>query len=1631
MDFKYKLLLFVTGALFYFHSDVTSAKPKKKVPEKAQEIPESEEALELPDLNNILNSTLFPQDACTYQSIGEVGGMSSIIGEMQTSVKGIKNHCTPKKFFKFVCDGKRHGLRQRRASLEYQALEAGIIIEKMNPRLKEKAKDQLALFLAQDQVPHNKTFGDFLRTDPLTYDDYKDALSKTSEVEREKKLYEALQSEQYVEPVRATLNSLKQNFMDALEQQKTLTLLSLPAHDLQSSQNVNLIFDAFDRMKEAVEKIEIDENLAKSVCVKDQRNAIAIRRPDGSTKIVVCPATIISGNIGEIAGTLAQAMASSIDSCAMDTMTVGTPEFSLSQVFEPLRTCLGSEISQNQGNRSLNVLPNIQGVPTPGKAVTNDPQYLAAIQASKSGKGYFEMLSVAKPHCPKPLSSEETRRMQVESRSGEIKDRSTTKGVNQRDQSNAAVARFFANKALAEYLKEHQQSKVDYIREAFAPYCDQIYHARGMYPKAEQLLNNIVSVDPDLRAAMGCNVNLKRAHAATVKTAKALIQQRKKNPKSTALTSRTSCDAYVPLGFADYFKKMEGPPAIQMSFQNNENAESISEKYELKADKKPEKESSKASAEPIEKDSSRGLKSKKSNKGFLEGKKNSNDSTRLHSAHYEEVEEALDSVREECMHTISALSEAQEQSLVQSACLQTKASRIDLPFFQNARPVKTASGSVLQVHCQARCLCDASRCFFPEPTYLGQTEPVISSQLTQKNIQQDLKYYLYANEPVDRYSLAAKECFKKLPSQMERTVAQQCEASRKSIVRFSGPQVSMIGETSQALLEMDCTFECSCSDRNDCRAQPVVKSNAQPQAVDLNAPEVQARIARGEYMYLSSSTQGIPHFMNEQMVSKISHQSEAGFQAERPPYDHQSYSDQSQGSAASAIKLVHAEIDSDLPEEFAHRNQVKLNTEEAAIRECRKVLGKPVQDQEALMYDYYCANKNRGEVAKEFLIEKQNAMSSGPQKAYRMSYVCSYVCDPKQKMVVQYAGQKFLPPSKPIDLSTPEAQEYARAADWKLYSDRADSVCNSLVQDPRNRDTVHLSVKSSCEASGNQGKTIIQEDAIRALDFKADLSNAYLRFSCEYHCVCQSPYLCNSAKAIPLRPENLEFTLQDYDAYSSKNQTMSNSPQQQRPKWEDSHAKRDVEAVQSTDFGNAYQELSVKAIKSLTDPEKAFEFCMAYKGFEISSQMQSDFENSCMRSGGQRTGETRKFRSQELFSLKDGLGQNREFRCVMNCQCGRSLNLCTIVEDPKHAVAWETQSEVDNILSSIPVAMVSMKKSAVKPMLSKQQIEIVSQFCSNGEKNKILYQELSHEDQKACEDSGNFSDGKNERKLKSKQTYQMNFDGTSDQALKYYCFLNASCKNKKIKIKSSGFTPAAAEDAKIVASPAVKPSSSSPPNQPAPTAVNPGKSENKTGKINLSQDQMQTIINYCQAGNGVLYEALSSADQDGCSNSGTFEDETNEKVLKSKKLYQWKFADRDVFVNYYCLVKAKCEDKKIKMKVYGARPILNDSAKPEDKKKGSVKKVEPTRKQMKELENICENAEKNKIIFEDIPKQDVDSCLNSGGFSHGNKTIEIKSHLRQKNFSGKRGEEINYFCLLELSCKNKKIKSQSSGFRVR
>lgn len=777
---------------------------------------------------------MYAPDACSAETINEFGVRRNEPGTINGG-----DACGGGNFYNFVCENTKTNSRilnrRKVADFNYEVYEAMGVIENM-PDGPDKAivKEALAEFQAKGVKGYDgNRFAAFLvsqKKSMSAVSAYTETLTKKSK-ESHESMYKLMKKPGGpIAKARDVFESIQnQMITSVLEKQENATIKALYSKSPKDDYQIEFVKAAYKRMRLAVSNVEFNESAADDLCFRNEKNTIVTRpsSPTGKMQIVMCPGSLLADNVGEIAGSIARAMGHAIDPCALDSMTVGNPAVSLAGLHEPLRSCVAGKVGIPDNNPK-NVLPRFN----PTSPVPDSGAYLNS--AMKSSLGFATM--PGSPHCPAPFTQGELN--QIVKVAPEDPKKMTdisgsSAGVPQRDQSNEAVAQFYGNKALKEFLNSdplvQSENKKELGREAFAPYCEANNLAKGSHPSPERMLNKIVGTDAELKGAI-CGGQAKKngdtAAANAQKSADAFLLG--KEPADSDYRA-ASCDAMVGAGFAKYVKgfdlqlaagarkpnKFDVTDINDASASSNNNGQGGgggSSVPSPASDYKPEvlTDFKGASAEQLAK--------------RLEG-----------------IEYIRDSLNQDCVDT-----SFNDASVAAQACGGRKSGMGWGVLKSHSVPV--GGGVSYDYECQTGCRCDTGKCNFGEIVFRGQKPPVEPAPENPATVEADALHLIRRDEDAgdkSRYQLVGKECWTVGPSSQSAEVTQACSKDNSGEVTLPEKRaVTFLGEASGKMLTFGCQYKCACPGNSSYTGcQPYVSG---PSNVTVADPAVAAATVAGQ-----------------------------------------------------------------------------------------------------------------------------------------------------------------------------------------------------------------------------------------------------------------------------------------------------------------------------------------------------------------------------------------------------------------------------------------------------------------------------------------------------------------------------------------------------------------------------------------------------------------------------------------------------------------------------------------------------------------------------------------------------------------------------------------------------------------
>jgi hypothetical protein len=130
----------------------------------------------------------------------------------------------------------------------------------------------------------------------------------------------------------------------------------------------------------------------------------------------------------------------------------------------------------------------------------------------------------------------------------------------------------------------------------------------------------------------------------------------------------------------------------------------------------------------------------------------------------------------------------------------------------------------VRVGCRVYCLCDAkTKCLLAEASYVGMAGERIAPDLNPATVRADYLQLTESDETRGTYAVAAKMCLTQRPAEEKLEPACADPASRRDAEKrtiFSGEAITVLGETSGALIPIGCEFHCPCGKGPDsCRLE--------------------------------------------------------------------------------------------------------------------------------------------------------------------------------------------------------------------------------------------------------------------------------------------------------------------------------------------------------------------------------------------------------------------------------------------------------------------------------------------------------------------------------------------------------------------------------------------------------------------------------------------------------------------------------------------------------------------------------------------------------------------------------------------------------------------------------------------
>lgn len=848
-------------------------------------IEEVDEALEeMDETTQSLREFLVAPDACQSEST------SDLEFEFDESIKDkskgkIKAACKKDKFHAYICDANREHARKRRLDLGaavYSRYEIEAAISKW-PKNDSYGRDRMRkahsdFSNAIDEALKNKTaavpsFKDILNAAgeaEQVYADFETLIGDKPVREATFKTKEIAAQYDSAERVFIQLKNGLEKYLDdqgsTIKAQLVATLKADPKYrDMKKLEFDRFVLDAFDVMRQAVKKTVFDKSAPAHLCVRDQSNVFTLRTPGKPNRVVVCPGSVlpsIEANLGALTGALSKALAHSIDSCALDFMAVGKAAnkegdpVRLSGLLEPLRRCMGAKVGPQ---RALPAWSN--SVPVPDSKLYEKSMG----EAVQSGK-VFATMPMPGGHCPKPMTAA---------------DLSYPEYSLQRDQSNDAVAQFFANKALANSLVKAadgsagivatfkgNQKDADVMRNVYAPFCDGSPTAKGPRVDPKILLNKIVMADADVRKLFcgkrdGEQNKLKKE---ITKVTKSYFTKKKLNADAPDPVKVRACDGAFAGGVAKYAEGIA--PLIKMGYEFPTTGFEQAQQNAIIASGAPRD----LAEAPVGVDvavlaggdagqDSSGAQGVSGNEGDATLGVAVGDPTTVAdvvappepvaepeiddpnvidlvkyipdrderiatiAARAADREAALASIREKCSAAIEETDFPPYIDEIQMACANSpeakKSMRLDVDLWGSDEIVSSDMALNYVAGCQARCSCDTNECLLPEVVYRGAQEPPKLIGANDADFRQaDIDFLMY-QDPPQRFGIAHKSCYLKAPDRgilNDGKVAECNGASENLVYANRGEKVSFIGELSGAVIDFECNFTCFCDGSRRCLA---------------------------------------------------------------------------------------------------------------------------------------------------------------------------------------------------------------------------------------------------------------------------------------------------------------------------------------------------------------------------------------------------------------------------------------------------------------------------------------------------------------------------------------------------------------------------------------------------------------------------------------------------------------------------------------------------------------------------------------------------------------------------------------------------------------------------------------------
>ena len=898
-------------------------------------------------------------------------------------------------------------------------------------------------------------------------------------------------------------------------------------------------------MKEAIDNVELNLADTEDACFKDQRNVIITRpRPGGKMQIVVCPATLLTGDVGEIAGALATALGHAIDPCALDSMSVG--DVSLAALLDPLRACVGSKI----GVVGQNILPpatsgsSIAAERTVATPAGNAPAYLRRLKSDASG---FRTLPQA-PHCPAPLTADELSRLVRKAKAGGAMgvetDNSASTSIAQRDQSNAAVAQFFGDKALAAFLRYDElasrpskasptgrtlsarDNSIALARSAFAPYCDEIYFQRAGHPDPAKLLNEIVGRDPELMA-LACPARL---GLASNKSSIDVAEKNYLKAPTLAKSYPASCDAMLAAGFGAYGRDLKnkdgalsldggsGGPMQGLGLAGagaglgGNGAGSVSGAGHA------------GSVAGGEAGQSLDLADAKFNPNY------SSATLQDFGKRLQFIESQRAKLNPACIEATTGVAPATVVRLANKACgsKTTGYAAVDIG---EATMVPVAGDAAFKFQCRATCACDSGRpalnsrwCYNGEETFLGEIPlPKIdpAKPINPAAVVHDIEVITAQQPEKGVFSNVTKACLDQGPSASE-AVKLACaskapgafDAQGRAIIPVKEPVV-FVGEVSGVDLKFGCTLHCACHDNSGCLVEERQLTLPTKATLLQGSPDATQAIRLAKAKDLAVSP-------DELQANGGARKGQRGLAAENPGSASAGLSSPALAVASSASSTAMPQLVgyngdvapalSDSDDKYgtmrawddayrnSHAEAEKECTEQVLKEECRDPLSvgskpiPPLGSPELMVSEQWHATEGK-------------EIHSGTLR-FSLRYRCDYDCANHQYHL-QLAHESPAPSElQGVDLKTTTGLRTALRADWFAHQDELNEACaNFLVNLRKHPDTEQFrQFSADVQASCKDHRFPLRYDSIFFTPFAGEVSGAHVPFECNYSDeVCSGP----------------------------------------------------------------------------------------------------------------------------------------------------------------------------------------------------------------------------------------------------------------------------------------------------------------------------------------------------------------------------------------------------------------------------------------------------------------------------------------------------------------------------------------------